>query len=344
MHTSDKRIGVTVLTGFLGSGKTTLLNRLVRTPRHAGAAVVINEYGSVGIDHHLVRGSADTVTVLEGGCICCLVRGALADTLRDLFMQALRRTIKPFRHLIIETSGLASPAPILYTLRHEHFLAERYVYEGTIAVADARQLAAPQALPPEMTQQLALADQVVISKADLACAEAVAAARVRVGAINPTALVQVLAPEGPLPASLLEPAGYRAAGRGEGDVGQGEVGKSGLAEGWLSRFAPVLKGSVAAHEVAVCTHLYAEPPSRASFLRRMATLQEALGDTLLRVKGLVAFADDGGPWAVHGVHRELYPLVALGAWPDEDHRSRLVFIVRGMSSGALARLLRSELD
>jgi len=352
-----------VLTGFLGSGKTTLLNRLVHTPRFADAAVVINEYGSVGIDHHLVRGSAETVTVLEGGCICCLVRGALADTLRDLFMQALRRTIKPFRHLIIETSGLASPAPILFTLRHEHFLAERYVYEGTVAVADARQLAGvslsssplslspaplstsssaplsfPAPLPAEMTQQLALADQIVIGKADLASLQEIELARVRVAAINPAAAVHVLTPDSELPASLLADGGYRKGSQAAG-------------VGWLTRFSSggrdqdgnrIDTGGVA-HDAAVCTHVYTEPVARASFLVRMSALQDLLGESLLRVKGLVFFSDDSGPWVVHGVHRELYPMNKLDAWPDEDHRSRMVFIVRGMSSAELAAMLQERL-
>lgn len=327
---ADTHIPLTVLTGFLGSGKTTLLNRMVRDPAYADAAVIINEFGEIGVDHHLVRGVQGRIALIEGGCICCTASGGVADALRDLFMAAMRRQVRPFRHVLVETTGLAGPAPLLFTLRHDPFLAERYVYRGTIAVADAQHLPQQLEAQPEAVQQIALADAVAISKADLASIDQVEHARVAVLDINPGAVVSVLRPEAGLDASLLD---ARREGRAD---------TAGQTTRWLGAFTRGRGAPHAGVSHAVLDML--QPIARPAFLAGMDALQARYGEALLRVKGVVRLAGEAEPCAVHGVHRQLYPLEPLPQADGPDAPpSRLVFILRGEPAQALlpeaARLL-----
>lgn len=308
-----------MLTGFLGSGKTTLLNRLVRDPAYADAAVIINEFGDIGVDHHLVRGAEGRIALIEGGCICCTASGGVADALRDLFMAALRRQVKPFKHVLVEATGLAGPAPLLFTLRHDPFLAERYVYRGAIVVVDAQHLPQQLKAQPEAVQQIALADVAAISKADLCTPGQVDAVREEVLSINPGASVLVLQ-SGELDAGLLD---VRRADRGA-------VGRDGVdaqAARWLGAFSRV-KG-VPHLGVSHAVLDLSRPISRPAFLAGMDAVQARHGGALLRVKGLVRFAGEAGWYAVHGVHNQLYPLEPLAQEMSAEAGSRLVFIVRG---------------
>lgn len=315
----DKRIGVTVISGFLGSGKTSLLNRLLRDPAYADAVVIVNEYGEVGVDHHLVRQARDSIVLVEGGCLCCVVSGAVVDALRELFVLALGRKIKPFRRVIIETSGLADPAPILFTLKHDRFLSERYAYRGAIVLADARHGLAQLRDQPEAPRQLALADVVVFSKPDLADAGRLEQLQQAVIDINPGARRCVQWPDAPLVGALS--AGFDMQARRDGIA---------LAD-WLRPFAQqrVLgHGGVTSFSLALPA-----PIARAAFLAGISRVQERFGAGLLRMKGLVCFEGEALPCEVHGVHGELYPIRQLDGWPDDDRESRLVCILRGLDAG-----------
>lgn len=324
----DKRIGVAVISGFLGSGKTTLLNRLLHEPAYADALVIVNEYGDVGVDHHLVRLAPANVVLIEGGCLCCVVSGAVVDALRDLFMQALSRRIKPFRRVLIETSGLADPASILFMLKHDRFLSERYAYRGAIVVVDVRHGEDQLASQPEAARQLALADAVVLGKSDLADAAQLRRVEQAVIAINPGAQRCVQRQDAPL-AGILR------------DGPDGLARRDGVAlANWLQAFAHPVAGRHA--QVASFSLVLSAPLSRAAFLAGVSRIQERFGQGLLRMKGLVCFAGEALPCEVHGVHGELYPLRPLSQWPSDDRASRLVYILRGLDAESVrAEVLRA---
>ena len=180
-------IPLTVLTGFLGAGKTTLLNHLVRQPELAGCAVLINEFGEVGIDHLLVEKLDDNLVLMESGCLCCTVRGDLTRSLRDLFMRSVRREIAPLSRVIVETTGLADPAPVIYTLIHDFFIAERFRLDGIVTAVDATHAEQQLARQFEAVKQVAMADRLLLTKCDLASSEQIERIERRLARLNPGA-------------------------------------------------------------------------------------------------------------------------------------------------------------
>jgi len=329
---ADKRIGVIVVTGFLGSGKTTLLNRVLADERMRDTLVIVNDAGEIGIDHHLVRTIDDSMVLREAGCVCCSLNDGFASTLRDLFMLALQRRIRPFSRVLVETSGLSNPAAILFTLQHEPFLAERYAYEGTVAVADAQRIDVQLDKHIEAAQQIALADLLILSKTQgLGDAQRRRVQRA-LACLQPSAAVHDADCQIDLAGLLLDLGLLPYRTKRTARVGGA----------WLSgmRATPL---SLVHGAISVFSLQFPKPLKRSAFFVEMAQLQERYGDALLRVKGLVDFRCESLPCVVHGVHRQLYPLTTLPAWPDGERQTQLVFIARGASGTTLEAEARARL-
>src|SRR5215475_4544193 len=186
-------IPVTLLTGFLGSGKTTVLNHVLKQPDMAATAVIVNEFGEIGIDHLLVERASEDVVLLNSGCLCCTVRGDIVDTLTNLFIDRVKGKVPFFTRVAIETTGLADPAPILHTLMTDPIVAARYMLDGVVTTVDAVNGAGTLDRQPEALKQAAVADRLVLTKTDLADADAVAGLKARLAALNPAAEVAAAA-------------------------------------------------------------------------------------------------------------------------------------------------------
>ncbi len=334
---------VTLLTGFLGSGKTTLLNNLLGSPALKDCAVLINEFGETAIDHLLVRKISDEMVVLDSGCLCCSVLGDLITSMRDLFRKRVMGEVPQFRRVLIETSGLADPAPIIHTLMSDPFLAARYRLDGVICTIDAVNGERTLDANRESVKQAAVADRLLITKTDLADGATIAALEGRLAVLNPTARRLTVSHGVADPADLLD------CGLFDGSAKIPDVRR------WLNDEALCDPGCddhshhhhdhhhhhPERHDNHVSSFVltFDEPLSWEPFATAIEVLLSLRGENLLRVKGILNIQESETPLVIHGVQHLFHPPVTLPAWPDEDRRSRIVFITRDLSRKAVAQLL-----
>ena len=318
---------VVLLTGFLGSGKTTLLRGLLADPALADTAVLINEFGAIGLDHHLVERVDDTTVLLGSGCVCCTVRGELAEALKDLQSRRARGAVPPFRRVVLETTGLADPLPALTTLTADPVLRHHFRAGAIVATADAVNVAGQLARQPESVRQIAAADRLVLTKADLCDDAGIRSAVAALRAVNPDAPLLV-AGRDPVPAGLLLE--ERPALGGLSSVVPGlrceavpDDAASALHGGDLATLALAFEGHI----------------DWTAFGLWLTMLLGRHGDRVLRVKGLLNVAGSDTPVAIHGVQRLVHVPTHLSAWPDADRRSRVVFITRGLDPALIERSL-----
>ncbi len=321
-------IPVSIVTGFLGSGKTTLVNRLLKRPEMNRVAVIVNELGEIGVDNDLVQTSSEQMMLLNNGCLCCVLRGDLQETLRDLFIKRRNGEVIDFDRVVIETTGLADPAPVLQTLITDSLLLDQYRLDCVVTLVDAVNAPGQLVQFTEPVKQVALADRLVITKSDLVGEKQLKELTARLKEINPQAPVEV-AMNGEIELSFLVDVGLRRTNAKLEEV-----------ERWLGADRHDEHGHAHRHDETVQTFVlrFEKPMPWETFTQCMDVLTALRGPDLLRVKGLVNVAGKSGPMVVQGVQHLFHPPLELAAWPGPDHTTRLVFITRAIPRETVANL------
>jgi G3E family GTPase len=328
---SSARIPVSLITGFLGSGKTTLLNRVLGDPRMARSLVLVNEFGEIGLDHLLLDSISRDTVLLQSGCVCCTIQGDLDRTLRDIARRRASDETPPFDRVLLETTGLADPAPILQLLLNHPMISHDYRLDGVVATVDALNGARQLDEHHEAVKQAAMADRLLISKTDLADINTSARLRMRLEELNPGAPLYEVVQGDIDPALLFDSGPFDPAG------------KSDRVQQWLNAEAHRHHGhddhehddhghDRSRHDDHIGSFCltFEEPLDWNRFNRWLMAVRASWGDRLLRVKGVLDVAGESQPLVIHGVHRTFHPPTLLARWPDTERRSRIVFITRDL--------------
>jgi G3E family GTPase len=317
---------INIVTGFLGSGKTTLLQRLLRAPLLDDVVVLVNEFGEVGLDHQLLQAVAESTLLLENGCLCCAVRGDLQQALRGLLSRRMRGDIPFFRRVVIETSGLADPVPIAYTLLAEPVIRHHFRLSAILTTVDAVNATAQLDTHAEAVKQIAVADRIILTKTDLAEPAAVRVLRARITGLNRSAPVLDTGEIGADGALLLVDDIYDAAGKAR------EISR------WLDAGAPAAAHDHTDDVQSFCL-TFDRPLDWTAFGVWATLMLHRHGAEVLRLKGVLNVAGVATPVLINGVQHIVHPPSHLDAWPDADRRSRLIFIVRGLARQRVERSL-----
>jgi G3E family GTPase len=337
MEASAAAIPVNVITGFLGSGKTTLLQHILTSEAFADTAVLINEFGEVGLDHNLLEVVDEEIRLLQSGCICCTIRGELADAIRDLYSKRERGLVPPFRRLVIETTGLADPAPVLSTILADPVLRHHFRLGNVVCCVDAVNADRHLDRQPEAVRQVAAADRIILAKTDLAGPDQSKAVRARLARLNPAAPIQEAIHGDADPAFVLAHDLHDPARR------LAEVAR------WLGSEATSgghEHGADGGHDVnrhdahiRAFTLTFDGQLDWTAFGIWLTMLLHARGEDILRVKGILDVAESETPVVIHGVQHVVHPPIHLEGWPGGERRSRLVFITRDISKADIERSL-----
>jgi G3E family GTPase len=334
---------VNLLTGFLGSGKTTLLRRLLSDPRLARTAVLINEFGEIGLDHHLLERIDETMVLLQSGCLCCTIRGELAQSMRDLLHRRERGLVPAFDRLVVESTGLADPFPILSTIKADPVLRHHFRPGVVITTVDAVNGLAQIETHVESTCQAAIADQLVLTKTDLADEVCVARLLAGLRRLNPDAPVSraadadfeaggLIAEDGPGGVGVSTRAWFRNSFRSDDPTDSVAMTTNGHAHGAADRTRH-------GERIRSFAFVVDEPLDWTAFGIWLTMLLNRHGDKVLRVKGILNLAGEDAPVAIHSVQHLVHAPVHMAAWPDADRRSRLVFIVDSIDPALIKRSL-----